>query len=147
MKAFISRGSVSYTTKHTFGNRFQEYGYISGLYLGKSHDLGYLRGRSPPPPKKEKKKKSYCHQYSIKGTISENCYPNATRSVSRSLGTSPPNDKSWDRTLHTRITKKIFISPYYSQLSRKRKRLRGKSRKEAPTDLINVITLRYYLSS
>ena len=26
-------------------------------------------------------------------------------------------------------------------------RLRGKSRKEAPTDLINVITLRYYLTS
>ena len=60
MKAFISRGSVSYTTKHTFGNRFQEYGYISGLYLGKSHDLGYLRGRSspphPPPAKKNKNK-------------------------------------------------------------------------------------------
>ena len=54
MKTFISRGSVSYTTKHTFGNRFQEYGYISGLYLGKSHDLGYLRGRSPPPPQKKK---------------------------------------------------------------------------------------------
>ena len=44
-------------TKHTFGNRFQEYGYISGLYLGKSHDLGYLRGRSPPPPPPQKKKK------------------------------------------------------------------------------------------
>ena len=57
MKTFISRGSVSYTTKHTFGNRFQEYGYISGLYLGKSHDLGYLRGRSPPPPKKKNKNK------------------------------------------------------------------------------------------
>ena len=58
MKTFISRGSVSYTTKHTFGNRFQEYGYISGLYLGKSHDLGYLRGRifppAPAPPKKTK---------------------------------------------------------------------------------------------
>ena len=146
MKTFISRGSVSYTTKHTFGNRFQEYGYISGLYLGKSHDLGYLRGRSSPPPPKKKQNKDIVI-ITVYKELYRRIHPNATRSVSRSLGTSPPNDKSWDRTLHTCITKKIFISPYYSQLSRKRKRLRGKSRKEAPTDLINVITLRYYLTS
>ena len=33
VKTFIWRGSVSYTTKHTFGNRFQEYGYVVVNFL------------------------------------------------------------------------------------------------------------------